>query len=292
MDNRDETDPAPDRTRPGDHPDPLAGESRTPAALQDIKTALSSPLGKAVAAGPAVIALVAGFVLGQATAGKTEPAAAPVTATTTVNTTVSTTTAAPAPPSASSPKATPGSTGGTTTSPAATGSSTGASTQPSAPDPTSVGTVTLTNLSPVLGKFTSRVTAPMIDGKAVLASMTQDMGCVSPTTGDLGYDLGRNYTRLTIVLGVDDSSPISALAPTVEIDGDGLKLGTYTPTVGHPTPVTLSMSNVLRLDFKWADAAATCVPGTNQPAGTLVLGNGQLTTVPGYHPVLPTSPGG
>ncbi|GAA2000762.1 hypothetical protein GCM10009838_77950 [Catenulispora subtropica] len=148
-----------------------------------------------------------------------------------------------------------------------------------------VGTVSLVSLTPASGPWTSRIANPMINGTLQQFFIDQDLPEVQ-SEGDIGYNLGRDYTRFTGQLGLDDNSPESTLHPSIEIDGDGLKLATFTPTLGHPAQVNIDVSGVLRLDIKYTSPHAQVSANT---AGTLVLGNGQLTPVPGYHPPPPTS---
>jgi hypothetical protein len=76
------------------------------------------------------------------------------------------------------------------------------------------------------------------------------------------------------------------LDPTVEIDGDGLKLGTWTPALGHPFHIAVNVTGVLRMAIKWSDPGA----GSVWSAGTLVIGNGQLSAAANYHPTASASP--
>jgi len=174
------------------------------------------------------------------------------------------------------------------TSPAATVSNTATgATATSSTSPligaSGIGTVSLTDLTPASTTFLNPDKNPLVNGKAQLLSISalvgdNGYGSCNQLSGDAEYDLGRDYTKFTALIGIDDSSADEKLNPTVEIDGDGLKLAMYTPTLGHPATVSINVTNVLRLDIKWSDPGAACT------INYLVVGNGQLTTIPGYTP--------
>jgi hypothetical protein len=149
------------------------------------------------------------------------------------------------------------------------------------PGATGVGTVSLVNLTPVADGFDQGDKSPVLNGQAqVLALSASFDGCSYTHSGDAEYNLSRSFTLLTGLLGVDDNSADQSAAPTVEIDGDGSKLGAYTPTLGKPIQLSVNVTNVLRLTIKWSDPGIACVG--NHELTYLVLGNGQLTTGPGY----------
>jgi hypothetical protein len=228
----------------------------------------------------ALVALLAAFLVGRFTAPKSTVNATPVAVT-----------------NSSSPSPSTG-TGGqfTPTTPSATAATSG---DPSAttseatvgPNATGLNTVTLANLTAVSGAFDNGDKTPVVNGQPQNAavSSTIDSCYGNGTTGDTQYNLGRDYTKLTAVLGVDDNSASQNAAPQVEIDGDGLKLGTWTPTLGKPVNISLNVTNVLRLDIKWTDPGVTC---ENYKPSYLVLGNGELTPVPGFVTTLPSSTSG
>ena len=154
--------------------------------------------------------------------------------------------------------------------------------------PSGIGTVSVVNMTPASGAFNSGDASPMLNGKPQLLSLTSSVGgCYGATSGDAQYNLSRDYTVFSALTGIDDNSASSTLEPTIEIDGDGLKLAVYTPTLGHPIQITVDVSGVLRLDVKWTDPAAGC-----GMSGTLVFGDAQLTTIAGYRPPAPTAPTG
>lgn len=221
-------------------------------------------------------ALVAGLIAGYLVHGSSTAAAAPAPTKTVVKTVV----AAPPPAPTDSTSASAASTAAVTSDPSATDSS-GAST---GPDATGLGTVSLINLTPASGHFNNGDTKPTLNGQAQTFAISDTISgsCGyngNTSSNDVGYDLGRNYTKFTAVFGVEDVSPDETLAPQIEIDGDGLKLATYNPKLGHSAPATLNVTGVLRLDIKWSFANSQC-----GALGYLVIGNGQLTAVPGYHP--------
>jgi hypothetical protein len=259
----------------GDAPEPGPGKQALNGALAEAKVAWATRGGKIVAIVPAVAALVIGVLAGELTSGggSTTVASPAVTYTETV---------------AAAPQG--GSGGGGAGGAAASGSAApDASSSASATaggyvaGPAGVGTVSLVNLTPASGPFRSGDTAPVINGKPQNLALCQDMAYNS-VKGDAGYNLGRDYTQFSALLGLDDTSAQSSLNPTVEIDGDGLKLAVYTPTLGKPIQITLNISGVLRLDLIWSAPNAGSTSNGAGVAGTLVFGNAQLTTIPGYHP--------
>lgn len=162
-----------------------------------------------------------------------------------------------------------------------------ASAGPAGANPTGIGTVNLTDLVPASSTFTNPDKSPLLNGKAQLLSISAYVGVnyfgsCNQYTGDAAYNLGRNYTKFTAQIGVDDTSADEKLSPVVEVDGDGLKLATYTPTLGHPAQVSVNVTDVLRLDIKFTDTGAAC------SLNYLVVGDGLLTTVPGYTPPAPS----
>ena len=274
--------PGPDQENPpGADPDaPVAGGLGT--SLQNVRSAWALPGGKLLAAVPAAVALVAGIVVGTSIGGTTTTVAEPgptvyVTAPGAVPTSQDT-----ASQVAGSGAATPAASG---TVPGASGATGSAAANLPAPNPSVVGTVSLISLTPANGAWQSNDNNPMINGALQQFAIVQDLWDGNNSTGDLGYNLGRDYTKFTGLLGLDDNSPISTTHPSVEIDGDGLKLASFTPTLGHPAQINIDVTGVLRLDIKYTNAGQ----GIARNAAVLIVGNGQLTTVPGYHPPAPTA---
>jgi NPCBM/NEW2 domain-containing protein len=258
----------------GDAPEPGPGKKAVSGALAEAKGAWATRGGKIVAIVPAVAALVIGILAGQLTGGgggTTDVAGPTVTYTETV---------------AAAPQGGSGAGGGAAASDSAapdTSSSASAGAGGYVAGAAGVGTVSLVNLTPASGPFKSSDTSPVINGKAQNLAICQDMSYYT-RNGDAGYNLSRDYTQFSALLGLDDSSAQSSLNPTVEIDGDGLKLAVYTPTLGKPVQITLNVTNVLRLDLIWSTPNAGATNNAANVSGTLVFGNAQLTTVPGYHP--------
>lgn len=69
---------------------------------------------------------------------------------------------------------------------------------------------------------------------------------------DTQYDLGRQCTQLTGTAGLDDSST-QGTQVDVEILADGTQIGDYTLNFGQAQPISLSLTNVLRLDIQATD---------------------------------------
>jgi hypothetical protein len=237
--------------------------------------------GKIMISFLALVALVAGvaighFILPAKTTTAATAALAPVQSQTT------------APPTA--PDSAPAVTD-VTSSPSADAAADGASgAAVPGPNATGVGTVDLVNLTPATGAFSSGDKDPTVNGQVQLLPLVQDVGCGNAVSGDIGYDLGRDYTNLSMLLGIDDESTVAGVSPTLEVDGDGVKLQLYTPTLGHPVNVSLNVTGVLRLDFHWSYQTTLSCYYNSPAAGTIVFGNPQLTTVAGYRPSPPATP--
>jgi hypothetical protein len=275
MNDRDQM-PGPGRQSPPDVDPDAPGGGGFGAALQNVRGAWAAPGGKLLAVVPAAAALVVGLVIGNSAGESTTTVAIPGP------TVYVTATDAPQGNQDSASTSASTSTDGVPGSPVATGSVVPG--QP-VPESTGIGTVSLISLTPATGAWQSSDGSPMINGALQQFAIAQDLQDAT-TTGDLGYNLGRDYTRFTGLLGLDDNSPMSSTHPAVEIDGDGLKLASYTPTLGHPAQINVNVSGVLRLDIKFTSPMSENIA---RPAAVIVLGNGQLTTIPGYHPPVPTA---
>jgi hypothetical protein len=260
---------------PGPEPDDPDGPE-SDNLLHQAQTAWQSTGGKLLAAIPAVAALAIGLGIGGALSGSSK------TNTVTEQGPTVTITEAATVPSSTSPGG--DGTGGTTTTPTGTVPPSSTAAVPTV-NPTQVGIVPLVDLTPATGPWKSQISSPMLNGTLQQFSIQQDLQDAN-NNGDVGYNLGRDYTKLTGLIGLDDNSPKSMLHPTIEVDGDGLKIATYTPTLGHPAQITINVSGVLRLDIKYISLDSDDNAST---AGTLILGNGQLTTIPGYNPPPPSS---
>ena len=267
-------------TEPNEGP----GSGSDVGAMDHVRAALQTPGGKILAVVPPVVALIVGGALGAifggGGGGSTPSAGAP-------GPTITVT--APGATSAIS-----GDGGGTGATGTGTGTGTGTPTgtgtgsqpaTPLTPNTTEIGVVPLSDLTPAGGAWKSQDANPMLNGTLQQFTIAQDLQDAN-NNGDVGYNLGRDYTKFTGLIGLDDNSAKSTLHPTIEIDGDGDKIATFTPTLGHPAQINLDVSGVLRLDIKYVSLDSD---GIGSIAGTLILGNGQLTTVAGYHPPPPSS---
>jgi hypothetical protein len=152
----------------------------------------------------------------------------------------------------------------------------------STPTTPSANTTALTSLTPVSGAFQSTDTSPALGGKPQRQAIVQDLGCTA--SGDTQYNLAVGYSTFSAMVGLDDSSPDAKVDPTVEVDGDGRQLGTFTPTLGHPAQITLDVTGVLRMDIKWSYQRPVTypIPITCTPNAFLVVGSGQLGSVSGH----------
>ncbi len=275
--------PGPDQQKPpGTDPDAPSSGGGFGTSMQNLRNAWSVPGGKLLAAVPAAVTLVAGIVIGTSLGGGS-----------------TTTVAVPGPTvyvTASGAASNPGTTASqgdssSAATPTSSGDASGAGATNSAaanlptPNPSQVGQVSLISLTPANGQWQSTDSNPLLNGAPQQFAVVQDIQAYNATNSDVGYNLGRYYTKFTGLLGLDDNSQISTTHPSVEIDGDGLKLASYTPTLGHPAQINLNVTGVLRLDIKFTNAAQY----QNGTAAILIIGNGQLTTIPGYHPPAPTA---
>ncbi|MEY9935432.1 hypothetical protein ABH926_010114 [Catenulispora sp. GP43] len=265
---------------PNDGPDGPGGDV---GAMDHVRAAWRTPGGKILAVIPAVVALIVGGAVGTALGGGggSTTTAGPPGPTVTVT----------APGATSAISGDGGGTGATgdgagtgTGTPTGTGTGSQPAT-PLTPNTTEIGVVPLSDLTPAGGAWKSQDANPMLNGTLQQFTIAQDLQDAN-NNGDVGYNLGRDYTKFTGLIGLDDNSAKSTLHPTIEIDGDGDKIATFTPTLGHPAQINLDVSGVLRLDIKYVSLDSD---GIGSIAGTLILGNGQLTTVAGYHPPPPSS---
>lgn len=268
------------RKEPNDEPGPDAEIGSGSGAEAGAETAsggraFSFKLGATVTVS-VVISLAIGFTAGRMSAPSTPSAAAnsvPIVA------------SSSAAASAGAPTESTSASGTASASVPASGTASVATTP--MPGASGIGTVNLTDLTPASTTFNDPDKSPLLNGKAQLLAIStyvggNTIGACGYLTGDAAYNLGRNYTKFTALIGVDDTSADEKLDPAVEIDGDGLKLADYTPTLGHPAQVSVNVTNVLRLDIKYTDAGAAC------SVNYLVVGNGLLSTVPGYTPPAPS----
>ncbi|MFG1809610.1 NPCBM/NEW2 domain-containing protein [Streptomyces sp. NPDC049040] len=247
------TAPQPSPSAAPPRPSPPAGPPANPSAGPPARPKRDlSGIASLVNAGIGVAALVVGFFGGagvQATAGGPFPGPATtvtVTSTATPTTTVQDSTPPPSPSATSD--------GRKTTS-----------------------TVALNTLAPVSGPFASADTTPSLDGQPQAQAIVQDLGCVP--AGDAQYNLGRDYTRLTAQVGLDDNSQDAKVAPTLTIVGDGRQLLTVLPKFGASSPLDVDVTGVIRLEIKWSYQRPPQTPNpiVCTPNAQLVIADGQLT---------------
>jgi serine/threonine-protein kinase len=107
------------------------------------------------------------------------------------------------------------------------------------------------------------------------------------STGTAEYDLGQHYNQFIGLAGLDDNSPAAKSQVTLEIFGDQRKLKSMTVGLGHPKPLNVVVTGVLRLSLRWeftGGDASSC------DGGTLVLGDAQLVAAAGYAPPVTAEP--
>lgn len=106
--------------------------------------------------------------------------------------------------------------------------------------------------------------------------MTDDSG----REGTFGFNLSRDYQRVTGVLGIHDQSSPSCTG-VVELTGDGRSLGQspYELSFGQDVPVELSVDDILRLQVNYSSGRnCQIVFGDFQVAG--LRPNGQASATP------------
>jgi len=103
-------------------------------------------------------------------------------------------------------------------------------------------------------------------------------GCYNPNAdgGDYWYeyDLSREWSILTGVVGLEDSSPASS-SMSWAIYGDGKLLANGKQTLGTSHPIKISVKNVLRLRVKVNYPSGTSSRGDPYP--TMIFGDLELT---------------
>jgi len=114
------------------------------------------------------------------------------------------------------------------------------------------------------------------NGRTYAHSLQMWSGCYNEDGGDYWseYDLARQWTILTGVIGLQDDSPASSSMGWA-IYGDGKLLANGTQTLGTSRPVTISVKNVLRLRLKVNDPSG--VKHCPEAHANLVFGNLELT---------------
>lgn len=171
--------------------------------------------------------------------------------------------------SPTTPAATGGGTGGTTShQPAAGDGGTGTDTPTDSPTDADDGsdpgdgadTVSLADLTPTDASiFSLERNAAAVDGMQYQDSLTSAY-CYRDASGLDGfgeYNLGKKYTTLDVVLGLDDNSPNTG--DTFTVIADGKRIFRDRATVGKPFHKKFDVSGVLRLRVEWvSDDEGNC----------------------------------
>lgn len=205
-------------------------------------------------------------------------------------------TSTPSDSSSSSDSATLTDTSSLTDSPTDTSSPTDTTTETSGPTDTSTPSPTDTNLppnttpSPTTDWINSdsavdhdrdsdnygltRTGSYDTNGRAYAHSLQMWSGCYNKDGGEYWdeYDLARQWSILTAVIGLQDDSPANS-SMSWGIYGDGKLLANGSQTLGTSRPVKISVKNVLRLRIKVVDQSSV-----NQCARPhMIFGNLALT---------------
>jgi hypothetical protein len=161
--------------------------------------------------------------------------------------------------------------------------STGASNAGSSTAPTAApgnGAESLTHLI-VSGGFQSQDLDPQLGGKPipVAQALTADVACAWTEHGDAQLNLSDDYSSLNATVGMDDNSQDGKATITVELDGDGKELGSYTVALNRSAQIDVPLRNVLRLEIKWTlhPSASGGICSVNGP-DTLIIANPELVS--------------
>jgi hypothetical protein len=138
------------------------------------------------------------------------------------------------------------------------------STSTTSKSPVTGGSVPLVDLTPVADDFSSQDSDPSINGQPQALAICDDVGYDS-RSGDIQYDLGRNFSQFSAILGIDDNSAQSTLQATIEVSGDGGHLATRTLSISHNASIKVNVTGDLRMDINFSAPNA-----------------GQLTLAPGH----------
>jgi hypothetical protein len=89
--------------------------------------------------------------------------------------------------------------------------------------------------------------------------------CSDPETGSVSLNVGRKYDILKARLGIDDNSPSQAKSAAIEIiaDGDIIFHGSF--RLGISKDISLNISNVLRLTFRFSGPLGYVHPAVGDP---------------------------
>lgn len=120
--------------------------------------------------------------------------------------------------------------------------------------------------------------APVLGGPLKMNGTVYDDSVYARNcTGDtvVMFDVNRGYSKLTTTVGVDDNSPADDQVDVTFI-ADGNTVSTTSARLGEPSPVEISLDNVLRLQVEFRGGRAGCDLTTGF-ATYIGLGNAQLT---------------
>ncbi|MEV7618064.1 protein kinase [Streptomyces sp. NPDC089799] len=154
-------------------------------------------------------------------------------------------------------------------SPAPSGSGSGSPSPGRTPGP-GPNSISLTTLNPVAkGQYAHLgVGHGTIKAKYYETALVPDGGD-EECNGSSEYNLSMEWNTLTLVAGIDDSSPNKSARVTISVDGKALYTGEV--NLGAPESLNLKLDSGLRLSISYAD------PGGGCKMGNLVLGDPVLS---------------
>lgn len=138
----------------------------------------------------------------------------------------------------------------------------------------------LTDLKPVGGSWDSQ-TVKAISGVTYPHAVSAGFYCWNSGGDAVEYNLSRNYQTFEATAGIADDSASSGGTALVEVFADGRKLYSQTVAYGQPFPISVDMTDVLRLKIQWQSLG--CGADKNGHA-SVVLGDARVLGAPGKVP--------
>ncbi len=111
-----------------------------------------------------------------------------------------------------------------------------------------------------------------LDTKVYDSSVYASFGCRNASAWE--FDLNREYTKLSGVVGVDDYS-IADDEATLKVIADGQPKGQVTVKLGTTQPLEVDVTNVLRLRVELTRTSAACDHATGYSTN-VAIGNATL----------------
>jgi hypothetical protein len=138
--------------------------------------------------------------------------------------------------------------------------------------PTAKGTA-LGDLTAIATGFNPQRGSIKVDTKVYESSVFASFGCTGGANWD--FDLNREYTKLSAIVGVDDYS-VADEQVKVEFLVDDQPRGEANVKLGTAQPIEVDVTNGLRLRVEYTRDKATCEPTTGFSTN-VVLADATLT---------------